>query len=278
MADTAFNTLYKQEFIAAFEQSESLVRKTVTTEAEVKANSAVFLVAGSGGASAQTRGANGLIPARADSLAQYTASLAEWNDLVRKNNYNIYAGQGDQRKIMQKSTMAVINRKIDSDIITALMTGTQYAGLVAETASLALIMRAYAILLNADVPADGNVSALITPAFFAYMMQIEEFNNVDYVNNKPFTDEPMLFRWANINWIVHPNLSGAGTATEYCLMYHKNAIGHACDKTQIDQAIGYNEEQNYSFARCSAYMGSKVLQNTGIIQIRHDGSAFAATA
>ena len=278
MGENAFQTMYRQEFIAKFEQRVSLVRKTVTTEAEVKGNTAVFLTAGSGSATAKTRGANGLIPARADDLTQSSATLVEWHDLVRKNNFNIYAGQGKQREIMQMTTMAVVNRKIDSDIITALETGTQYAGLVGVTATLALVMKAKAILGNADVPYDGNISMLITPAFEAYLMQTREFASAEYVNNKPFENGMTLFRWAGINFIVHPNLTGAGTATEICLMYHKDAIGHGCDKESVMTAVGYDDEQDYSYARCSTYMGSKLLQNTGIVQVRHDGTAFAATA
>jgi len=278
MGENAFQTMYRQEFIAKFEQRVSLVRKTVTTEAEVKGNTAVFLTAGSGSATAKTRGANGLIPARADDLTQSSATLVEWHDLVRKNNFNIYAGQGKQREIMQMTTMAVVNRKIDSDIITALETGTQYAGLLGVTATLALVMKAKAILGNADVPYDGNISMLITPAFEAYLMQTREFASAEYVNNKPFENGMTLFRWAGINFIVHPNLTGAGTATEICLMYHKDAIGHGCDKESVMTAVGYDDEQDYSYARCSTYMGSKLLQNTGIVQVRHDGTAFAATA
>jgi len=278
MGENAFQTMYRQEFIAKFEQRVSLVRKTVTTEAEVNGNTAVFLTAGSGSATAKTRGANGLIPARADDLTQSSATLVEWHDLVRKNNFNIYAGQGKQREIMQMTTMAVVNRKIDSDIITALETGTQYAGLVGVTATLALVMKAKAILGNADVPYDGNISMLITPAFEAYLMQTREFASAEYVNNKPFENGMTLFRWAGINFIVHPNLTGAGTATEICLMYHKDAIGHGCDKESVMTAVGYDDEQDYSYARCSTYMGSKLLQNTGIVQVRHDGTAFAATA
>jgi hypothetical protein len=278
MAENAFQTMYRQEFIKKFEQRESLVRKTVTTEAEVKGNTAVFLTAGSGSATAKTRGANGLIPARADDLTQTSCTLAEWHDLVRKNNFNIYAGQGKQREIMQMTTMAVVNRKIDEDIITALETGTQFAGTAAETGSLALIMKAKAILGNADVPYDGNISMLITPAFEAYLMQTKEFTSADYVNNKPFESGMSMFRWAGVNFIVHPNLTGAGTSGEICLMYHKDAIGHGCDKESVMTAVGYDSEQDYSFARCSTYMGSKLLQNTGVIQVRHDGSAFAATA
>jgi len=84
MSDSAFQIQYRQEFIAAFEQHQTLLRETVTTEAVIKGQQAVFLVAGSGGASAVTRGLNGRIPARNDSNNQNTCTLQEWHDLVRK--------------------------------------------------------------------------------------------------------------------------------------------------------------------------------------------------
>ena len=277
MAETAFQTMYRQEFIKGFEQRESLVRKTVTSEAKINGNTAVFLVADSGSATAVTRGVNGLIPARADSLTQNSCTLTEQHDLVRKTGFNVFASQGDQRKIMQMTTMAVINRKIDSSIITALETGTQDAGAAAQTMSLSYAMHALTILGVNSVPLDGNISCLITPAAFAYLMQTKEFASVDYVNNKPFSGLLTMFRWANVNWIVHPSLTGVGTASETCIMYHKDAIGHAYDSANIASFVGYDEEQDYSYARCTAYMGSKLLQNAGVVLLKHDGSGYAAT-
>lgn len=276
MADAAFQTQYRQEFIAGFEQSKSLVLSTVTTEAVIKGNQATFLVADSGSASAVTRGTNGLIPARADNLNQYTATLVEWHDLVRKTGYNVFASQGDQRRIMQDTTMGVVNRKIDQDIITELSNATNDTG-SATTASLSKVMHAIAILGNNEVPLDGNISSLITPAFYAYLMQLKEFASVDYVNNKPFANGMTMFRWAGVNWIVHPNLPGKGTSAEKCFMYHKSAIGHAVDKNGMQTPVGFDGEQDYSWARASVFMGSKLLQNKGIVVINHDGSGYAAS-
>lgn len=276
MADSAALVRYRAEFIAAFEQKQSLVRKTVTTEADIKGSSAVFLVAGGDGASAVTRGTNGLIPARASNLNQYTATLAEWHDLRRRTGFNIYTSQGDGRRIMQMEALAVVNRKVDSDIITELQNATQTTGATALPAGLNTVMHALTILGNNAVPFDGNISALITPAFHAYLMQTKEFTNVDYVNNKPFEGQMLAYRWAGVNFIVHPNLPGKGTSAEVCFMYHRDAIGHACDMEKVGLAIGYDEEQDYSFARASNFMGSKILQNAGIVKINHDGSSFAA--
>lgn len=281
MASTAFQTQYRQEFVAAFEQRQALLRETVTTEAVIKGNTATFLVAGSGSATAVTRGVDGLIPSRNDTLTQTSATLVEWHDLVKKTNFNVTNSQGDQRAIMQNTSMAVVNRKIDSDILTCLLTGSVTWG-SATTASLAAVMVALTKLGNAGVPLDGNISAVISPAFHAYLAQTKEFASVEYVNSKPtdgndlaWRDRPMNYRWQGVNWIVHPNISGVATASERCFMYHKSAIGHALNTGNIESEADYDREQAYSWARTTIHMGSALLQNTGVIEMTHDGGAFA---
>lgn len=275
MAETAYQTQYRQEFVAGFEQRQSLVRDTVTTEVEIKGNTATFLVADSGDAEAVTRGLNALIPGRPDNLTQSSVTLAEWHDKPIRTGFNLFASQGDGRRIMQETSMGVMNRKIDSSVITALNTATQDTG-VAQTGSLDLALYAQTILGNNSVPQDSNISALITPAFRAYLMKTKEFGNAEYVNNKPFTSNLQMFTWAGVNWIVHPNLPGKGTNAEKCFMYHKSAIGHAINTGGITTNAGYNEENDYSFCLVTAYMGSALLQNSGVVVMNHDGSAFAA--
>lgn len=276
MAETAFQTQYRDEFIASFEERRSLLSSVCVNEAVIKGNVATFLVAGSGGASAVTRGVNGLIPSRADDNTQLTCTLAEWHDLVRKTGFNVFASQGNQRAIMQQTTMAVINRKIDADIIAQLDQATIDTG-AAATASLAMVGKAKAALGYAEVPTEeaDNVFGIVTPGFMAYLMQTKEFASKDYVDMTLFsgTTRKML-RWYGVNWIEHPNLTGAQTASEKCYLFHRNAIGHAVDKKGLQTPVGYDQEQDYSWARASVYMGSKLLQNTGIVQMVHDGSAF----
>jgi len=282
MADTAFQTQYRQEFIQGFEQTQSLLRGTCVTEAVIKGNQAVFLVADSGAATAVTRGVNGLIPARSDNLTQNTCTLSEWHDLVRKTGFNVFASQGDQRSIMQKTTMGVINRKIDSQIITELNTATNDTG-AAVTGSINLLTKAQVILGNNAVPWDNWITLLATPAFLGYLRQAPEFSNAQYVNSKPYEsgpdwrDQPVAYRYDNMMIVVHPNLPGAGTAAEKCFMYHRTAIGHAADTKGMETPVGYDEEQNYSYSRASMYMGAKLLQNSGVCVINHDGSGFAAS-
>ena len=239
-------------------------------------------MADSGGATAKTRGTNGLIPARGDNLTQPAATLVEWHDLVRKTSFNIFASQSNQRQIMQITSMGVVNRKIDDDIITELNTGTVNTG-AAVTADLGLVLKAKTILGNADVPWDMNICALITPAFEAYMMQVTEFASRDYVGKPPmdkadaaWRDKPRAFFWLDMLWIVHPNLPGKATAAEKCFVFHKSAIGHAYNASNLQALAGYDQEQDYSWARTSIFMGSVLLQNSGVVVVNHDGSALVA--
>jgi len=279
MAETAFQTQYRDEFIAGFEDRMSRLRACCITEAVIKGNAATFLVADSGSASATTRGVNGLIPARADNLTQTSATLEEWHDLVRKTNFNIFSSQGNQKRIMQETTMAVINRKIDDQVIAQLDTATQDCG-AAVTASLDLVVKAKVILGNAFVPTEeeDNMFAVVTPAFNGYLLQVKEYASAEYVEVKPLSGPARKFRrWAGVNWMEHPRLTGVGTSAEKCYMFHRNALGHAADTAGMDSLVGYDGEQGYSWARASMHMNAKLIQNTGVVQMLHDGSAYVAS-
>ena len=284
MPETAFMRQYRQEFIAGFEDRQSILKSMCVQEANVRGNEAIFLVADSGSASAVSRGVNGLIVARADSNTQTTATLREWHDLVRKTEFNILSSQGDQRRIMQETSMGVINRRIDNSVIAALDGGTNNTG-AAAVASLDLVVWAQTILGNNQIPLDDedNLFAVISPAFNGYMMQVPEYASADYVEVKPFTGPTRRFRrWMGFNWSVHGRLTnsvGAGGtgSSEQCFFFHRNAIGCAVHKAGIDASVGWDDEQAYSWARTTVHLGAVLLQNAGLVVCLHNGAAYAAT-
>lgn len=279
MADTAFQTQYRQEYIAAFEQKQSFFRSTTVSEAVIKGNTAVFLVAGTGGAEAVTRGVNGLIPARADDLTQNSCTLAEWHDKPRRTKFNIFASQGDGRRILQEGSVKVLNRKIDDLIISVLSAGTADTG-AAATMSLALAAKALGILGNADVDIEeeDNMFFAASPAAMTYLLQVKEFASSDYVDVKPFNGPARkMRRWAGFNWFISNRLSGRTTNAEKCLAWHRNAVGYAMDTEGMEIDADYNREDSYYWARASGFMGAKLLQNSGVVVVNHDGSAIVAS-
>ena len=289
MAATAFATQYRNEFVMGFAQRQSLLRMTCTTEAVTKGNSAVFAVSANTD-TASTRGVNGLIPYGQNSLTQVTATLVETHGSRKVTGFNIFASQGNQASLLQTECMAIINRDIDSKILTEMATGTLETG-TATTASMTLILKAWVHLLNGGVPNDGQIFAAVSPAFLGYAMRMPEFSSAKYVTVQPYVSPPApsantaamsamgtgWYEWMNIKWIVHPNISGIGTSTERCFMYHRSAIGHAVNTNEMDVRVGYDDEQDYSWSRATVYHGAKILQDTGIVEMTHDGSAFVAS-
>jgi hypothetical protein len=278
---------YRQEFVLGFQQRQTLMRDTCTREAIVKGNQAVFLVASSSN-TATTRGVNGRIPYQDNDNAQVTVTLVEKHVPVEMTSFNIFQSQSDQRAIMQINTMSGINRDIDQVILSELANTTHNTG-AAAVASLTMISKAMASLQNFGVPWDGNVYAVISGAFLMYLMAIPQFSSHDWVTVQPFVNFPGLnasnpkmagqgwYEWMGVKWIVSSLISGAGTASEKCYMYHKNAIGHAANVQDIQAPIGYDEKEDSSWSRCSLFHNSKLLQNNGVIQMNHDGSAFVVT-
>jgi len=277
MAETAYQRQYRQEAIAAFEKQQSLLRHTVTTEHQTKGNECIFLVAGSGSATAVTRGVNGDIPTRPDDLTQNTCTLAEWHDIPERTNWNIFASQSDGRSIMQRTSMAVVNRKIDELINTQLATATVTWG-AAAVPTLTLVTTAKTKLGNAFADDTGNdLFAQITPAFHGYLMGLNQFTSSDYIQMKPFegVSTSKAFNWYGVNWIVNPTLPGVGTASATCFMYNKNAIGHAANVENMNTHVGYDEKNDKSWVRCSMFMGSKLLQNSGVVKMLANDSALS---
>jgi hypothetical protein len=281
MAETANQTLYRQELIKTFERRQALLEPRVTTDGIASGSSYVFLVNGSGGASAVTRGTNGRIPARANDDTQVTATMTEWHDKPQATRFNIFAGQAGARRrsAMQEESIAVLNRKADDLLITALATSTQYAGLSASTLTVDKAMHAVAVVLSGNVQLTANdVTGLLTPAALAYLMQAKEISSKDYVDVGPLPNMPLMVKWAGITWITHTALPSAGTSSERLFVFHRNAIGLARDRDNMNIAAGYNDEDDYYYARASMFMGAALLQNGGVCSVRHDGSAYSATA
>ena len=277
MADTAPQIQYREEFIPQFEQGISWLKAAVTSDAVIKGNQAMFLVAGSGGATAVTRGLSGNIPPRVDSLAQVPTPLVEWHDKPQRTEFNIFTSQGDGRRIMQMSSIKVLNRKIDQDIIGGLAAAT-FSLVTPQIATVGMLGKVLAHLDNNDVDTteEDNMFFVGTPAMRSYLMQVPEFSKAEYVEIKTFQGAARRFRrWAGFNWIFHPHLPGVTTSNASCVACHRAAIGHAMNSADMMVESDFNREQAYYWARCSIFMGSAVLQNPGIVVVPHDDSRYA---
>ena len=265
---------YRRAFVDQFETRVSMLRNACTKESMSSGQQVKFLVAGSGSDTAVTRGVNGQIPYGNPTNTQKTVTLTEKHAPYELTGFNIFASQGDQKAIMRQAAMSVINRDIDLTILSVLANAT--INTTAATASVDLVETARAYLGNQSVPIEEeeNMFAVVSPAFMKYLRQTTEFSSADYVDMKTYAGPTRkMLRWAGINWMVSSLISGLAGSAELCYLFHRSAIGYAVNVGEDSIHIGYDEKQDTSWSRATIYHGGVVLQNTGIVQMIHNGSS-----
>lgn len=273
-------TRYKEDYIEAYELRKAALVPTVRNDTQDNGGSLVFLVAGSGNRAAVTRGPNGDIPPADDSQTQVTLNFAEAHDYKRYTAFDIFKAQGDQLKLMRDNSLAVIHRKQDAVIIAAAESGTVTLGAVG-TMDMTVAQRVSTILRNAHVGSTmpGNITAVVSPAAFNYMLNITSFSSADYTAMKKVDDGLPLMTdqryWMGIQWIAHDGLTGVGT-TSTCFAYHRDALGYAVSTRGIDVQADRNGEQDYSWTRASIFHAAVKLQNAGIVKWTHDDSGLSS--
>jgi hypothetical protein len=272
MADnTTMQTIYSKEFVSAYEQKQSYLRGTISTEGDIKGNVFVFIIEGAAD-TAVTRGANGNIPYASDDQTNTSCTLNEYHHLARKNNFNVFSSSVPQRLSMQRRGTVSINNRTDQLIITELATTTYAANGGSAIAGMTLgpLLEACAILDQNKVPDDGERYGLLSPKAWGQAMKITQFASRDFVPDQPFMKYTQWREWNGVKWCRHPTLPGVGTATASCFVYHKAAAGHGLNMGEMVTKVGNNDEQDYSWARTSAYQGAKALQVGGIVKLVHN--------
>jgi hypothetical protein len=275
MSVEASKTQYRQAFVDQFETKISAFRVATTKETMGSGESVKFLVAGSGTDTAVSRGVNSLIPYGNPTNTQVSATLVEKHAPYELTGFNIFASQGDQKAIMRQASMSVINRDIDLTVLAELANATIDTGAYA-TASLAMVVKAKAYLGNQDVPTQeaDNMFAAVSPMFMANLMQTTEFASADYVDVKPFVGPTRkMLRWAGVNWIETNLVTGVGTSRSFatCGTARRWATPSTSARTRSPSAT--TTSRTLSWSRATIFHAAKILQNTGIVQLKHDGSA-----
>lgn len=266
--NTVLATKYATEFTANYEQKQSFLRGTVTTEGEVKGDKFIFIIESTAD-TAVSRGANGMIPVADDNQSSTTLTLAEYHHLARKTNFNVFSSSVPQRMSMQRRGIISLNNKTDQLILDQLET-TAYNTGGATVATLSLMLEACSMLDSMYVPDDGERYGLLTPRAYAHLMKVSQFTSADYVPDRPFMRFTQWRNWNGVKWCRHPNLPGKGTSSAKCFVYHKSACGHGLNQGEMQTKVGQNEEHDYSWSRTSAYQGSKMLLDEGCVQVNHN--------
>lgn len=269
--NTVTQTIYAKEFNAKFQVEQSYLRGMVYTKGEIKGDKYIFIISGTV-TPAVKRASNGDIPYIADGQSSAQCTLEEYfGEPKKKTKFNIWAAGPDQRAQMQLDSTISLNQRID-DLILAEMANTTVNTGAAAAATLNTCLAACKLLDDSDAPDDGQRFGLLSAAAWAQMMKVNQWTSRDWVDDTPFMKKVQWRFWNGVWWARYTRLSGKGTNSCKMYIWHKNAIGHGIGQ-ELKSKVGYNEENEYSWAHSAIDMGAKLIQTNGVVQWIHDDTA-----
>lgn len=270
---------YSDEWYPNFQRRTSLLKQTVNTRGIVRAKTVTFDKVDVSGR-ADTRLRDGKIPASRPDTSQVTKDLAEHYKKYQIDDWDLFRNNSEYRSMMMDDALAVVNREVDYQIIEELDgTSAEYSASAITGSAIGDFLGIINTLRESDVPSDGMLWGLITPALEMQMMRIAQFASQDYIEVKPLVDgaKPVgqYRRWLGVNWVTHTGLTNMGGTLAQCYVYHSSAIGHKDDGAPTFMA-GMNDEDDYHWCWARVRHCAKVIHTTGVLRFYHnDNAAFA---
>lgn len=272
----AFIKQFESEVHLAYQQQGTMLRNMVRTKNNVKGSSTTFQLIGKGTATTKTR--HGTISPMNLEHSKVEVTLVdsyagEWVDALDELKTNI-----NERDAVAKSGAYALGRKTDEHIIGALDDGTNIVGDGTTALTKALVLEAFAKFNENEVPDDGERYAVVSPIQWNDLLNIPEFSDSDYVDNKPFMKGRECRKWLGINWCMHTGLpsenktTGSGetavtTTTRSAFMFHKSAIGFASGQ-DVKTDITWSGPHAAHFVNNMMSQGAGLIDNDGVIVIK----------
>lgn len=280
MSNTDISVAFIKEFESqvhlAYQQQGSLLRNMVRVKNNVKGATTTFQLIGKGSATTKTR--HGTIQPMNLEHSKVDVTLVdsyagEWVDALDEIKANI-----DERGAVAKSGAYALGRKTDEHIINALDDGTNIVGDGSTALTKALVMQAFAKFNEQEVPDDGDRYAVVSPIQWNDLLNIQEFSDSDYVDDKPFMKGRECRKWLGINWCMHTglpsatNTTGQGdnavtSTTRSAFMFHKSAIGFASGQ-DVKTDITWHGDHAAHFVNNMMSQGAGLIDNDGVIVIK----------
>ena len=260
----AFIKQFESEVHLAYQQQGSLLRNMVRVKNNVKGAKTTFQLIGKGTATTKTR--HGVITPMNLEHSSVDVTLVdsyagEWVDALDELKTNI-----DERGAVAKSGAYALGRKSDEHIINALDGGTNIVGDGTTALTKALVLEAFAKFNEKEVPDDGERYAVVSPIQWNDLLNIQEFSDSDYVDDKPFMKGRECRKWLGINWCMHTGLPLADTVRS-AFMFHKSAVGFASGQ-DVKTDITWHGDHASHFINNMMSQGAGLIDNDGVIVIK----------
>ena len=267
--DNAFVKQFEREVFEAYQRMGSKLRAQVRSKSGVKGSSTVFQKVGAGTAS--TKSTHGMVPVMNLSHTPVEVTLADyyagdWIDKLDEFKIN-----HDERQVIANAGAYALGRKTDEQIITALTAATNTVTDTAQGMTLDKVLEAFEKLGAADVPDDGQRTAVVGWKQWSQLLAIDEFASADYVgpDQLPFKGTQAKM-WLGTLWMPHSGLPiNSTTGVRKCFWFHKTAIAHAVG-ADVETDITWHGDRAAFFVNNMMSMGAGLIENSGVVVMTCD--------
>ena len=270
---------YNNEFKEDYERTSSLLKKCVRSDGLMMAGTVKWDVVDPS-EEAQQRTRDGDIPIAQLGLGQVTGTPQEdFGGKYKIDAWDMFRTNANVRSMQMKKAAAAVHRKKDAIIIRELDTATQSAGTLALT-DYGAVLEWIKTLENNDIPSDdGRIWGVVTPGALRAMMKITQFTSKDYVEVRKLENglpSQGYYRFAGVNWFSHTGLTGKGTSTATCHLFHESAIGHQ-DTGEPEYHAYYFEPQDRFENYAKVWHCAKLCLPRGVVKATfNDTTSLAA--
>lgn len=262
--ELAFVKQFEREVHEAYQRMGSKLRPTVRSKSEVRGASTTFQRVGKG--SAATKARHGQVPVMNIDHSPVECLLTDfyagdWVDKLDELKINI-----DERQVIANAGAYALGRKTDELILAALAAASLEAGADTDGLTRAKVLEAFEMLGEADVPDDGQRTAVVGWKQWSDLLTIEEFASSDYVgaDELPWRGTQAK-RWLGTLWLPHSGLPLAGSVRT-CFWYHKTAVGHASG-ADVEVDITWHGDRAAHFVNNMMSQGACLIDDAGVIAL-----------
>lgn len=270
-APALFRTRYQDEFIRDFERglNGSQLLATVNRRGTVQGSTVKFDVIDPGGEMV-SKGPDGKIPRQQLGLSQVTATWEQKYAPYEFDNFDVWRGNPNSVRAAQETGLTAAARYQDQGIIDQLDTATNNMGAAATLSTKAEAQEWVETLAANDVNiTPDNVFAVVTLRAWSQLGRIPEFYNADFTDVKVMDGfYSVRFKdFLGVRWIAHNGLTGRGTASAKCYLYHRQAVANMTDapKTHI-----YEDNDDNTGMWHRIRQANKLCLQRGVIQYLHN--------
>lgn len=266
--DNAFVKQFEREVFEAYQRMGSKLRDTVRSKNNVKGSTAVFQKVGAGTAS--TKSTHGMVPVMNLDHSTVEAVLADyyagdWVDKLDELKVN-----HDERQVIANAGAYALGRKTDELIINALAKSNNTVTDSAAGMSINKVLEAFEMLGEADVPDDGQRTAIVGWKQWSQLLAIDEFASSDFVgpDDLPWRGTQAK-RWLGTLWIPHSGLPVSASGVRSCFWYHKTAVGHASG-SDIETDVTWHGDRAAHFVNNMMSQGTALIEANGVVVMTCD--------